>query len=62
MQARSGRRKPPLRIAYLRAIASVYLILISADWVRYAVTDEWVAWPWVVVAAVLRPIILTAIT
>ncbi|WP_276205531.1 hypothetical protein [Sphingomonas montana] len=40
----------------------MYLILISADWVRYAVTDEWVAWPWVVVAAVLRPIILTAIT
>jgi hypothetical protein len=43
MKAGPSRRKLPLRAAYLRAIGCAYLILIAADWVRYAITDEGVA-------------------
>lgn len=62
MKAGPNRRKLPLWIAYLRAMGFIYLGLIAANWVRYAVTGEWIAWPWAVLVAVLWPIIVTAIT
>jgi hypothetical protein len=59
---RPTRPKKSLSAAYLQAIIGIFLMLLAADWIVFAIWGKWLAWPFVIAIAVAWPIVMTAIT